>query len=97
VGAAVVGGSDVGTTVVGGAVVVGAIVVGGVVVVVVVELSVIGPGVPTSSSSARIVPVVTAAARPTAPIALALKAHGGRRSGRIDVVSLNGRTLGARL
>ena len=81
-GGSVVGASVVGATVVG---------VGGVVVVVDVELSEIGAGVSPSSPSARIVPVVTAAARPTAPIALARIVHRGRRVGRIVVVSLNGR------
>jgi len=93
VGATVVGGSVVGGWVVGATVVVG----GGVVVVVMVdvELSMIGSGVPPSSPSARIVPVVTAAARPTAPIALARHAHRGGRVGRIVVLSLSSRAPSA--
>jgi len=96
VGATVVGGSVVGGWVVGATVVVGGVVVVVVVVVVVdVELSMIGSGVPPSSSSARIVPVVTAAARPTAPIALARHAHRGGRVGRIVVLSLSSRAPSA--
>ena len=99
VGATVVGGSVVGGWVVGATVVGATVVVGGVVVVVVVvdvELSMIGSGVPpSSSSSARIVPVVTAAARPTAPIALARHAHRGGRVGRIVVLSLSNRAPSA--
>ena len=96
VGPAVVGGSVVGGWVVGATVVVGGVVVVVIVVVVVdVELSMIGSGVPPWSSSARIVPVVTAAARPTAPIALARHAHRGGRVGRIVVLSLSSRAPSA--
>jgi hypothetical protein len=98
VGATVVGGSVVGGWVVGATVVGATVVVGGVVVVVVVvdvELSMIGSGVPPSSSSAKIVPVVTAAARLTAPIALARHAHRGGRVGRIVVLSLSSRAPSA--
>ena len=96
-GSATVGGT-VGASVVGGWVVGATVVVGGGVVVVVmvdVELSMIGSGVPPSSPSARIVPVVTAAARPTAPIALARHAHRGGRVGRIVVLSLSSRAPSA--
>ena len=89
-----VDGTVVGAWVVGGWVVGATVIVGGIVVVVVVvdvELSMIGSGVPPSSSSARIVPVVTAAATPTAPIALARNAHRGGRVGRIVVLSLSSR------
>jgi hypothetical protein len=82
-GGATVVATVVGATVVGATVVGAGVVVGATVVVVDVVLRTIGSGVPPSSSSARIVPVVTAAASATAPVNPTRKVHLGRRVGRI--------------